>query len=295
MLAVPLVEDVQSSNLYFVGDIMLTRGVEHTLKENNKGWDFLLSPIEDDLHKADFLFGNLESMISDKGYDMGGLYSFRADPLSMEVLTGANFSAVSVANNHSFDYTVNALTDTMLRLKEEGVGYVGGGFTKEEAHSPFFYTLPNNTSIGVLGYTSVGSSGWQAQPHVPGIAWMDIHRLEALREDIENVDADIVIVSIHFGEEYAEEPSKEQRIIGESAIDFGADLVVGHHPHVLQPLEKYKDGWIAWSLGNFIFDQSFSEETMTGAVLKAKVRKGRITGVELVKTKQNSLYQVEWK
>ena len=286
----------ESNQLYFVGDIMFDRGVEEMVLKNDGDWNFILSPIIKDLQKADFLFGNLESMISDKGYNIGSIYSFRADPRSIEVLSSAGFSALSIANNHSFDYTVEALKDTMIRLKEENIEYVGGGFTEKEAHSPLLYTLPNETIIGILGYTSVGAPGWQARPSVPGVAWMDEDKLNILQRDIEKTKekADIVIVSIHFGNEYEKEASKTQRLIGESAIDFGADLVVGHHPHVLQPVEKYKEGWIAWSLGNFIFDQGFSEETMTGAVLKVKVR-DRITSVNLVKTKQNSFYQVEWK
>jgi len=275
---------------------MLARGVEKTVMEEGEGdWRFPVVHIIKDLKEADLLFGNLESVISDKGYDMGGLYSFRASPEATRLLTEANFSVLSVANNHSFDYTVNALVDCMNRLKNSGINYIGGGETREEAHSPTVITLPSKTTVGILGYTAVGSSGWQAQPYTPGIAWMDTNSLDVMKKDIEKVDADITVVSMHFGEEYEESPNKEQRIIGESAIEFGADLVVGHHPHVLQPLEEYKDGWIAWSLGNFIFDQDFSEETMTGGVLDVRVKGEEITSVELKKTRQNSLCQVEWK
>ncbi len=282
--------------LFFVGDIMLDRGVDYMVRvKGGNDWTFPLSPVSDYLKSSDILFGNLESVISDKGYDIGGPYSFRADPQSIELLLDAEFSVLSVANNHSFDYTAEALTDSISRIQEAGIKHVGGGSTKEEAHSPALINLDDGTVVGFLAYTSVGSSLWQATETFSGIAWIDEHRLDTMEEDIMRAkeSADIIVLSIHFGEEYESQPNRKQRLIGESAIDFGADLIIGHHPHVLQPLEKYKHGWIAWSLGNFLFDQYFSEETMRGAVLSVEIKSGKIQSAEMILTRQNSAYQVE--
>src|SRR3989344_7399324 len=98
-------EPPRETILMFVGDIMLDRGVEYRLKKNKKSWEFLFEPLRNTTSKADLLFGNLESQISDKGYNVGSIYSFRADPESIKALTSAGFDVVSVANNHSFDYT----------------------------------------------------------------------------------------------------------------------------------------------------------------------------------------------
>ncbi len=283
--------------MFFVGDIMLSRGVEHMVRtEGNNDWNFPLKLISEYLSSADILFGNLESMISDKGHNVGSIYSFRADPSSIDLLVNSGFNIVSVANNHSMDYTAKAFSDCLERLQNNEIKYVGGGNTKEESHSPTFINLSNGTEIAFLGYTSVGSPAWQAQENYPGISWLDLERIDILKEDIKKAQrADIVVVSFHFGDEYEKEPNFNQRVLGEVAIDFGADLVVGHHPHVLQPLEKYGNGWIAWSLGNFIFDQYFSEETMTGAILEVEIKEKNIVDVSLTKTKQNAFYQVELK
>ncbi|MDP4009303.1 MAG: CapA family protein [bacterium] len=282
--------------LLFVGDIILDRGVEHMVKtQGENSWMFPLAPVAEYLKEADFLFGNLESVISDKGHNVGSIYSFRAHPASMEALTTAGFDMVSVANNHSFDYTIEAFADSLKRLEGASILYTGGGFTNREARAPSLFSLPNGTTIGVVAYTTVGSPSWEATENRAGIAWIDEARLNQLREDIANTKkvADIVITSFHFGEEYQPAPSSFQRTIGETAIEAGADIVVGHHPHVLQPLEQYQNGWIAWSLGNFLFDQYFSQETMQGAILRVEVQDKNITSVNLVRTKQNEFYQVE--
>lgn len=282
--------------LFFVGDIMLDRGVLHMVQtQGENSWTFPLAPVAEYLKEADFLFGNLESIISDKGRNVGSIYSFRAPPASIEALAAVGFDMVSVANNHSFDYTIEAFADSLKRLESAGILYAGGGFTNREARDPSLFSLPNGTTIGVVAYTTVGSPSWEATEDRAGIAWVDETRMDQLREDIENAKkvADIIVVSFHFGEEYQPEPSKSQRIIGETAIEAGADIVVGHHPHVLQPLEQYRDGWIVWSLGNFLFDQYFSPETMSGAILQIEVQDKNITSVNLVRTKQNEFYQVE--
>jgi hypothetical protein len=110
--------------LLFVVDIMLDRGVEFYMKQHNDWkWPFLL--IADTLKNADLVFGNLESVISDKGENLGSIYSFRADPKALEGLTFAGFDILSMANNHSLDWGVEALADSASRLKQAGIAPVG--------------------------------------------------------------------------------------------------------------------------------------------------------------------------
>lgn len=291
----PITPEPETATVLLVGDIMLDRGVHHYIKQNND-WSWPFREIADFLRKGDIVFGNLESMISDQGHDVGSIYSFRADPRTMAGLELAGFNVLSVANNHSFDYTRAAFQDTLNRLNRAGIEYVGGGFSQEEAHSPAVLTI-GQTRFGFLGYTAVGSPLWQARDDVPGIAWMDHQTLDTLQRDIEKAkeQTDILTVSFHFGQEYQTEPDDRQRILAEAAIDFGADLVVGHHPHVLQPLERYRNGWIAYSLGNFVFDQSFSRETMEAAILKIKTINGRIDQAELIPTALTDQFQVKLK
>ncbi len=264
---------------------MLDRGVLYKAKQNSD-YRFPFLKIKDRLSEADILFGNLESMISDKGHDQGGPFSFRAPPEMMEGLIFAGFDVLSIANNHSFDWTVRALVDTKERLQAEDITPIGGGLT---AYDPKVIEKEGE-KIAFLGYTAVGSPGWAATETVPGVAWYtDEKMIEGIKKA--NELADLVVVSIHYGVEYQKEPNAEQKRISKLAIDSGADLVIGHHPHVIQPVEEYGGGIIAYSLGNFIFDQGFSEETMQGLLLEVMIKDGGIIGYEKEIIKMNQSFQ----
>lgn len=279
--------------LMFVGDIMLDRGVEYVIEtagKDNWHWPFL--KIADDLKQADVLFGNLESVISDKGKKVGSIYSFRADPKAIEGLIYAGFDVLSVANNHIFDYGREAMEDSFLRLKQAGIDYVGGGFSEKEAHSPLIKEV-KGIKIAFLAYTNLGSKYWQAKENNSGIAWLD----ERIGEDIKvaKSQADLIIVSMHWGEEYEPQPNSEQKYFTRLAVDSGADLVVGHHPHIVQLIEECKGGYVAYSLGNFVFDQGFSEETMRGLILEVLIEDAKIKEVIPKEIRINRFFQPEIK
>jgi poly-gamma-glutamate capsule biosynthesis protein CapA/YwtB (metallophosphatase superfamily) len=286
-------EKIKPISVFLVGDIMLDRGVDYYIQQNND-WHWPFREISDYLNQADLVFGNLESMISDQGNKIGSVYSFRANPNTLKALSGANFSVLSVANNHSFDYGREAFQDTLSRLEQANISYVGGSFSEKEAHQAVIKEI-DETKIGFLAYTCVGSPHWQAQENSSGIAWMSLDHTEKLAQDIEKAkqESDILIVSLHFGKEYQKQPNNSQKTIAKKAIDYGADLVVGHHPHVLQPLEKHEDGWIVYSLGNFVFDQYFSIETMQAAVLEITIQNKEIAEVYLQPTFLTKEYQVK--
>jgi len=276
--------------LMAVGDIMLNRGVELKIKQNQENFNFPFLKIKEYLNEADLIFGNLESVISDKGTNVGSIYSFRANPKTINGLTYAGFNIVSVANNHAFDYTRKALEDSLIRLKQAKISYVGAGFGAQEAHSVVIKQI-NQTKIGFLAYNGLGSRNWQATKDSSGIAWLD----ENIASDIKQAKAqtDILIVSMHFGDEYAKRPNGTQTYFAQLAIDSGADLVIGHHPHVIQPVEKYKNKYIAYSLGNFVFDQPFSKETMKGLLLKVLIQNKEIKEVIPVNIEINKDFQPE--
>jgi len=168
------------------------------------------------------------------------------------------------------------MEDNFKRLREAGIDYVGGGFSEIEAHSPIIREI-RGTKIAFLAYTNLGSEYWLAKGDKSGITWLN----EEIGEDIKiaKEKANLVIVSMHFGEEYQFQPSPNQTYLAHLAIDSGADLVIGHHPHFVQPIEKYKNGYIAYSLGNFVFDQGFSKETMKGLLLEVLVKNSKIKEV----------------
>jgi len=290
--------------LFFVGDIMLDRGVELEIKKNgNSDFKFPFLKIEKDLREADVLFGNLEGPISDKGQKVGSIYSFRTDPKSIDGLLFSGFDVLSVANNHMFDYSRVALEDTFSRLKKAGIDYVGGGFNESEAYSAKIKEV-NGTKIAFLAFTDLCPLSWQATETKSGMACpvgsqrdsfgalLDKDKLEKSIKNAKN-QADLIVVSMHFGDEYKTFSTQKQKTIAKFAIDSGANLVIGHHPHVIQPVEKYQEGYIAYSLGNFIFDQNFSEETMKGLILKVFVENGKIKEVVPVEFKINQNFQPE--
>ncbi len=174
-------------------------------------------------------------------------------------------------------------------LKEADIVSLGAGVNKKEANSGNIFKV-NGTKIGFLAYTDLYPKSLIANEENPGISdWnedqvlSDIKRLKA--------ESDLLFVSWHTGTEYEQIPNPQQREIYRGLIEKGVDLVIGHHPHVTQSIEEYGGGWIAYSLGNFIFDQPFSKNTMEGMVLEVLVRNGKITKVEAKKVILNQDFQ----
>lgn len=279
-------------SLGFVGDIMLDRGIKASVEKYGSGnYIFPFEKVKDYLNDFDILFGNLEGPISDKGTLAGSIYSFRMEPRSAKSLKEAGFDVLSVANNHMGDWGRIAMEDTFQNLKDAEIIYSGGGNNKEEAYQAQTI-LKDGAKIAYLSFSEFGRGYLEATDSFAGIA---IISDEKLKSDIEKAKAenDIVIVSFHFGDEYKKEPSAYQKTFAHKAIDYGADLVVGHHPHVIGTIEEYKGKYIAYSLGNFVFDQHFSKETMEGLALKATVENKKITDVSSDKIVINSYYQSE--
>ena len=283
--------------IILTGDIMLNRGVKYMVEKYGKrNFDFPFLKIANYLKGSDILFGNLEGVISDKGTKAGSIYSFRAEPAAIDSLTYTGFNVLSLANNHAFDYGIEALTDCLTRLKNKGINYIGAGFTKSEAYSPIVKEI-KGTKIGFLAYTNLGPETWRAEGENPGIAWISKDDFQKVGEDIKKAKekVDILIISLHSGKEYQKMPTQFQIDFAKTAIDAGADLVVGHHPHVTQSNKKYKNGYIFYSLGNFVFDQSFSEETMQGQVVEVIIKDKKIKEINQKEIKINAFYQPELK
>jgi len=283
---------LNQGTLFFVGDIMLNRGIKSVVETYGGGnFEFPFFKIADYLKTADILFGNLEGPISDKGKNVGSIYSFRAIPEVLKGLKFAGFDILSVANNHIFDYGREAMEDTLIRLKEAQIEYIGAGFSGKEALSPKIIEK-KGTKIVFLAFTNLGEKSWEAKENSSGIAWLN---KENLKHSIKKAkeEAELIIVSMHYGQEYQLQPTKEQKDFSHLAIDLGADLVIGHHPHVVQPIEQYKRGYIAYSLGNFVFDQNFSKETMEGLLLEVLIKSGKIEKITPRDIKINNFFQPE--
>ena len=265
--------------LCFVGDILFDRGIARVVRERDGDYMYPFARIKNELAGCDLLFGNLEGPVSSRGEDRGGLYSFRMAPDTADALAAAGFDIVSVANNHIADWGDEAMYDTFTILREARVQYVGAGVNSRDAYEPRFVNV-GDTTVGFVAFSDIyGMYRKSVYKNKPKLALLT---QQYVREGITDAreEADIVIVSIHFGEEYQTEPNERQKEFARAAIDAGADVVIGHHPHSVQPVERYKDGIIAYSVGNFIFDQNFSKETQTGLLVKVAAERGRIRAVD---------------
>lgn len=276
------------TTVLFVGDIMLSRAIGAIMKKQND-YNFPFLKIKDFLSGADLTFGNLESPISDRGIKIGSIYSFRAEPKVLEGLKNAGFDILNIANNHIWDYGEDGFHDTLNYLKNSGIDFIGGGENFGKAHKGALKEV-NGTKIIFLGFTDLLPKSAFAGENSAGASRLD---MKQVLKDIKEAkkEADIVAVSFHFGEEYQTKHNIKQEKTAKAVIDAGASLVIGHHPHVVQEVENYNNGYIAYSLGNFVFDQNFSRDTQNGLALKVILKNKKIFKVEQIKIAFNSSFQ----
>lgn len=278
---------VPEISLMAVGDVMLARKLDRLI--NQKGMDYPFLMTGELLSSADVAFANLESPLSDQGTQIDGKgIWFRGKPENTQALTQAGFDVISLANNHALDYDSPALLQTMELLQAAGIKPVGGGKDIGEARSPVVIER-EGIKIAFLSYSEMADMVWsfkhprklKATEEIPGIAPLVV---EQIIEDIENVkeQADFVFLSLHWGVEYQDMPEDYQRDIAHQLIDAGADVILGHHPHCLQGVELYQEGLIAYSLGNFVFDQNWSDKTKEGMLLSLELNPSHLLQAELL-------------
>jgi poly-gamma-glutamate synthesis protein (capsule biosynthesis protein) len=274
----------------FGGDIMLDRGVRYSVVKNfNNDYSALFENF-DIFKNSDIAFANLEGTASDQGSDIHNLYSFRMDPDIIPTLKGAGVSILSMANNHIGDWGLPAYIDTLARLKENEIQYTGGGSDKTEAETPTIIE-ENGMKIGFLGFSDVGPNNMAADSTDAGILLASDPNFDQIVKNAA-LQVDDLVVSFHFGDEYQTKHNARQEYLAHEAVDDGAKIVIGAHPHVVEDTEVYKNSYIAYSLGNLIFDQSFSANTMQGMILELKLyRDGSLT-VKKDITELNSAFQI---
>lgn len=274
--------------IMFTGDIMLSRAVG-SKTEKSGDWRYPFLKVGNFLSSADLTFGNLEGPISGQGTNMGSKYPFRADPRMIEGLNYAGFDIMTIANNHIWDYGQEAFADTMNILKNNKVDFVGGGVDYNSVHQPLIKNI-ENTKIAFLGYTDLIPDKFTTQDSKPATASIDI---EQITTDVKKAKelSDIVITNFHWGNEYQTQHNQKQEDIAKTTIDAGADLIIGHHPHVIQEIEQYNNKYIAYSLGNFVFDQNFSATTQKGIIIKTTIKDKKIDSIESIDVKISNEFQ----
>jgi poly-gamma-glutamate synthesis protein (capsule biosynthesis protein) len=266
-----------------VGDIMLARSVGSAVLSEGPGVVF--AGTGSLLADAGIAVGNLETAVSERGEAAAKSYTFRAPPAAIEALALAGIDVVSLANNHSVDFGPDALSDTRSLLLDAGIIPVGAGPDLSAATAPAVVTR-GGLRVGFLAFVNTPpdgtyrEAGWGATAERPGVAWASEGVIAAAVADARRV-ADVVVVLLHAGTEGSSVPSALQRTLAQAAIDAGAALVLGTHPHVLQPVEPYGDGLIVFSLGNFVFD-GFDGVANDSAVFMATLSRTGVQSWELV-------------
>lgn len=257
--AVEIPED--SLSIIFVGDIMLGRKVNvNTIRYNNFNWPF--EEVARVLSDADVTVVNLEGPLVYNCPTTTEGFKFCGDSRHVSGLAHSGIDIANLANNHSRNYGIKGTNETKEILSKVGMHT----FDEEET---LLYEFEGK-HITFLGYDVVFQ---ESDPLIPTIK-ADV--LEATNK------SDLVIVSFHWGDEYTNVPNYHQINLAHAAIDAGADLIIGHHPHWIQTAEFYKDKLILYSLGNFVFDQMWSQETREGLGAKLIFDERRLIKVELM-------------
>lgn len=286
----PNIEKVrpQRVSIALAGDIMLSRAIGRIMAESGFSYPYALAG--DLMSSSDIGFGNLETPVSERGENVGSIYSFRSDPRSLPALKASGFDVVSIANNHIWDWGREAFFDTLSHLEAANIASVGGGTDYVASHKAAIIER-NGVKVGFLAYTNLLPAFLLQASSSPSVAFPTE---VAFREDVARAKrdgADAVVVSFHWGSEYVREHDEYQERLGKAAIDAGALIVAGHHPHTPQEIEEYNGGLIIYSLGNYVFDQNFDEFTREGLVVRVEITDGRIESYVPTTIRFNAKYQ----
>ena len=222
-------------------DISFNKSTSLNAYADKYGTEYFLSKVKSIFAEDDLTIVNFEGTLSERGTRVDNLFAFRGDPSYVDVLTSASVEAANLANNHTLDYGIDALNDTRMYIENAGILTCRG---KDNVT----VTEINGIKVGLVGINYLN----------------DIMRTE-LEDAIaaaKSKGAELIILSIHWGEEKRIEPTAEQKEVARRAIDCGADVVLGAHPHVLEGIEKYKGRYILYSMGNFCFGGNSSPSDM---------------------------------
>lgn len=250
ILLIPALSMAEPVIINAVGDIMLADKRGGIFERS--GYDYPFAATAATLRTGDITIGNLEAPIATGGNEFREKrFRFRSDPAAAAAIRKAGFTHLSLANNHMLDFGPAALRETMEALDANGITHTGAGLDLEASRRERIVSV-KGVKVALLSYSLTYPAEFFATTNRPGTApgyeafvTSDIRRARS--------SADYVVVSFHWGVECADTPKPYQKNLAHKAIDAGASVVLGHHPHVLQGIEYYREGIIFYSLGNFAF------------------------------------------
>ena len=283
----------KSVRLMIVGDVnlgdhpvCLGHGVKSMQLKFGPNFPFL--KVKEVLSKADITMGNLEVVLSEKGIDYRFLNTveFRSYPDAVKGLQYAGYDIVSVATNHALNHGEEPFRDSLNILSENGIKYVGlksvsGGCVPVVIEA-------GGVKVGFLAYSL------RPEKYFKGLPCYADGKTEVICEDIKALkqECSFIVVSLHWGDEFIQRPSLWQIESARALIHAGAGIIIGHHPHVLQGMEHYKGGFIAYSLGNFVCDM-WQKERRETVIIDLLLNDKDIESVNLIPVKINNMLQPE--
>jgi len=254
-------------------------------------WLYAWRSVGDILREADIAHVSNEGSFVDGCTQGGWSMVFCGSTESFEGLTWAGVDAVGLTGNHILDFGEANFLHTLEMYEDAGMKYFGGGANSTEAHTAAVFDV-GDMKVAFLGYNMIPPASYNATSMSPGSAGLDEH---AIKADIARVrdDVDFIFVDMQWGNEYEHQPNSYQTSYGHIAIDAGADIVTGVHPHWVQTIEYYDGGVIFYGLGNFLFDQTWSQETREGIMVRHYFYDRAYIGYELIPTILSETYRPE--
>ena len=270
--------------LSFVGDVHGERPISPNLTADRKATE----QIKKVFSQSDINLVNLETAITSNNNKREKQYNFKATNSFLYGLNDLGVNLVSLANNHTYDYGKEGFIDTLNNLDSANILYTGGGKSQEEAYSPLIVEI-RGVKIAYLGFAKVnGGAGSIAIGDLPGTT--DGYNERLVKKSIIKAKelSDYVVIVVHWGQENSFSPRKREEDSAEKWLSYGADLIVGSHPHVIQPIVRVGNKEIAYSLGNFIFYSSKDANIKTGIYQVRLSPKGVLLGSDFIDMKINT-------
>lgn len=243
------------------------------------------------LQRSELLFGNLECSHSNVGLKENDLRSvqMRGDPRHIPALVTAGFKVVNVANNHSMQHGNEVFLDSVRQLQAHNIACCGIAADAKATSAKPVIIQKNGLKIGFLGYSLRPRQYFEHVPlYAEGHPEPMVRDVVALRSQV-----DALVVSVHWGEEFIQKPSPEEIQLAHRLVDAGADIIIGHHPHVLRGIEQYGRGYIVYSLGNFVCDMLWDDTLRTSLIFECTFSRAGVRDVRLVPTYTNNDFQPE--
>lgn len=261
---------------------------EEGLSLNQEGWSALFADIAPELQAADLAFANLETPVAPDHHKALASKIFNAPPALLDALVHSGFDVLSFANNHVYDQGRTGFVETLDRLDRQPITYLGAGRTCAQASAARFVEV-NGLKLAFIGSTRLHNAHLNRGPEEPCSFVLDARVASAEAQRAKQAGADAVFLSVHWGVEYETKPRGWDVDLAHKILDGGVDGIIGHHPHVLQPVELYttRDGrqtFVAYSLGNLLSGQGLNYQYGVHTLNTGNTRDGALLRFSVVKT-----------